>query len=515
MTKDLMIPENIKDPKYREYFDHLHEIIDKQNKEIFVKNQLFQILNLNFAQGLDSLAGELLVLLWNDQFNSIRIIIKNHEGQKGELLYSGGIGDKNDSYSYLDDQIEDQLGEPGILYIPDTSKIHSIKFVPGVDFPKTILGISLGHEKENHGFVWFACVNQKNFTKHESDTLLSLIKACSAAIQNCVEWNEKTKALFFRSEVLDQVDYPILIFNQNEVIFSNLSAKKSFNQILDNFAERQLLLKNFWKLPFEKISSVKLNNRDFKVSLIEGDHTSSKKIQAAIFIDETFLKKQQSYLSLILNSISQGLRSALNLILGSIKMLPLVGEINEHQKDFIKAVQLKAEESLNVIDDLLEIERLIKGDGLKLNNELLKSLVDISISMVGHIAKQKQISLINVIPDSDVSYYLDKVLFTQILANIFEFAIGQTNINGEITIKAEKDSHGLRILIIDNSNGLSKVEVERLNSSERLNEIPPTLRLARKISEFHCATLILQSDLGKGNTYIVQMPINFAGDQLT
>ena len=42
MNKDSMIPENIKDPKNREYFDHLHEIIERQNKEISVKNQIIQ-----------------------------------------------------------------------------------------------------------------------------------------------------------------------------------------------------------------------------------------------------------------------------------------------------------------------------------------------------------------------------------------------------------------------------------------------------------------------------------------
>ena len=193
MNKDIIVPENIKDPKYREYFEHLHEIIDKQNKEISVKSQLFQIQNLNFHRELADLVGELLALLWNDQFNSIRIIIKEYEGQTGELIFSGGIGNKNDSYAYLDVQVEEQLGEPGIFYILDTSKIHSIKFVPGNNFPKTILGISLGEAKETQGFVWFACEDQKNFTKHESDSLFSLIGACLCNDQELhrMEWKNK------------------------------------------------------------------------------------------------------------------------------------------------------------------------------------------------------------------------------------------------------------------------------------------------------------------------------------
>ena len=506
MSKDLIVPANIKDPKDREYFEHLHEIIEKQNKEISVKNQIIRIQDLDFHRDLKDLVGELLALLWDDQFNSIRIIIKKYEGKSKDLIYSGGLGNKSESYAYLDDQIEEQLGEPGILYILDTAKIHSIKFVPGNNFPKTILGISLRETKEYHGLVWFTCENQKVFTKHESDSLFSLIGACSTTINNCVEWDEKSKALSFRSEVLDRVDFPILILTQNAVVFSNVSARQYFNQILDNFNDNQTLLKNIWKLSVDDNKMISINNKDFKVTLIEDDLISSKKVKAAIFSDETLSKKQQDYLSVVLNSISQGLRSTLNLILGSVKMLPLVGEVNDHQKEYIKGIQLKTEESSNAIEDLLEIERIIEGEGLKLESDHLKSLVDVSISLISHLAKQKHINLINKIPNSEEHVNLDKALFNQTLANILEFSVGQTNLNGEIEIGAEKNSHNWKIFIKDTSNGLSQVEVDRLNSLDNLHEVPQTLRLARKIINFHGGTFILQSDLGKGNVYVIEIP---------
>ena len=281
------------------------------------------------------------------------------------------------------------------------------------------------------------------------------------------------------------------------MLFSNLAAKQSFNQILNNNSESQSLLKSIWKLPTDGKNLISLNKKDYRVSIIEDDLNASKKVKAAIFTDETLVKRQQEYLSVVLDSISQGLRSTLSLILGSIKMLPLVGEVNDHQKEYLKGIQSKAEESLKAIEDLLEIERIIEGEGLKLEGERLLSVVDISISLVSHLAKQKHISLINIIPNTDESINLDKVLFTQMLANIFEFAVGQTNLNGEITIGAEKDSHYWKILIKDNSNGLSQVEVDRLNSLDHLNEIPKTLSLARKIINFHGGTFRSSKRPGK------------------
>ncbi len=506
MAKTSFVPENIKDPKYREYFDHLHEIIERQNREIKFKNQLLQIQNLNFQQELVDLIGELLTFLWDDQFNSIRVNVKKKENQKEELLYSGGIGNKSSSYGYLDNQIEEQLGDPGILYISDTSKIHSIKFTPGDDYPKTILGMSLGEATESQGFLWFACANQKNFTKHESDFLFSLIDASSAIIKNCVNWNERTKTLSFQREVFDQIDHPVLLFTQNTILFSNTSARKIFNQILEDSTESELFLNKLWKLPIANKSFISLNNSDYGVTMIDDEYFSSQKTRAAFFTDETLLKKQQFYLSVVLNSISQGLRSTLILILGSIKMLPLVGEVNVHQKEYIDGVKLKAEESLTFIDDLLQVERVVESNGLKLNYESIKKVVDNSLLLVDHLAKQKQISIRNEISNSNEFVHLDCVLFTQMLANLLEFAIGLSNLRGEISIETDNASQGRSILIKDNSNGLSKVEVDRLNLSNNPDEIPQTLRLAKKIISFHGGTFILQSDLGKGNKYLIQLP---------
>jgi signal transduction histidine kinase len=506
MNKDSQIPENIKDPRYREYFAHLQEVIDKQNKEISVNNQIFQILKLNYRQDLKNLVGELLAILWNDQFSCIRIAIKKHEILTGELNFAEGIGAKNEAYAYLDDQVEDQLGKPGILYISDTSKIHSIKFVSGNQFPKTILGISLGVANDNFGVVWFACENQKVFTKFESDSLIALIGTCSTVIQNCIEWNETSQILSFRNEILDHANLPILILSRDEIIFSNFAAKESFNQILDNYDENQKLIRDIWKLTIESENLITLDIRDFQVNLVESNRNSSKSIRAAFFIDETLNKKQQDYLSTVLNSLSQALRSPLNLILGSTKMLPLVGEVNGHQNEYLKGILLKAEETLNIIEDLLEINRIIENKGLKIQTESLESLVNISSSLVNHLAKQKRISIVNEISNPVEVINVDKVLFTQTLANIFEFSISQTKIDGEITLSAVKNLNKWKITIKDNSNGISQVEVDRLNSFENLHEIPPTLRLARRIIDFHQGTFLIQSDLGKGNIFIIDIP---------
>jgi len=506
MNKDSLIPDNIKDPKHREYIIHLHEIIEKQNKEISLNNKIFQILNQNYRQILKQLLNELLVIFWDDPLSSIRIIVKKPESQPGDLDLTAGIGSNYEAYAYLDGQVEDQLGKPGILYISDTAKIHSIKFASGNQFPKTILGVSLGNENDNLGMIWFAFENQKNFTKFESDSLVSLVEACTTVIQRCIEWNENILKLFFQNEILDLVNSPIFIISKNEILFSNISAKQGFHKLLDNADEKENIIRKIWELIIENNNLITLNERVYQVHLVESIQNIQKSFRAAILIDETLPQKQRDYVSLVINSLSQGLRSPLNLILGSIKMLPLVGNVNQHQKDYINSIQQKTEESLKIVGDLLDLERIIKNNGLKIQAESLQSLVGISSSLINHFAKQKRISIINSISNLDEVINVDKVLFTQAIANIFEFAIKQTRLDGEIAFTADKNADKWQIEIRDNSNGLSQVEVDRLNSYENLHEVPPSLLLVRRIINFHGGTFKVQSDLGKGNTYLIEIP---------
>ncbi len=505
MNKKIIVPTDIRDTKNREYLEHLHEIIERQSNEISAKNQLLQIQNLNIHQDLDVVVHELLGLLWGDQFNCIRIIIKIPDDQFGDALYSKGKGNKSDSYAYLDNQIEEQLGNPGVLYISDTSKIHSIKFLPGYDFPKTILGISFGEEKEKNGLVWFACENQKYFSKHESDTLISLVRASSKIIKDCIEWNERNITLNLRNEILDQVNFPIFILSK-KIIYSNQEAKNKFRLIFEDHSKSQELINTIWKLSEGGEKHISINNSEYLVKLIDSNYFSPEKVKAVIFSDETLIKNQRNYLKVVVNSISQSLRSTLNLIQGSVKMLPLVGEVNEHQKDYLNAIHSKTTDSINVIEDLLEIERIIADDGLKLASESLNHIINNSILLVSYLAKQKHITLINKTPDSAVMVNLDKTLFSQMLACVFEFAISQTQLNGEISVETEKNNNIWNILIKDKSSGLSQVEVDRLNSRDQINEIPQTLRLARKIIDFHKGTFLLKSDLGKGNIYLIKIP---------
>jgi signal transduction histidine kinase len=506
MNKESNNIEQIKSSKYGEYFTHLQNINEKQRKELQLKEQVFEILKHDFHKDLHQLLSELLGYFQNGKFSSARFVVIFKQFPKRNNTISEGTGSNCNEYAYLDEQIEAQLGKPGILFIPDTTKIHSIKFISRSKFPRTILAISLEINPEKSGMIWFACEDQRIFSKAESDSHIAFAEACASVIRLCIEWNENINDLNFRNDILNLGYFPFFILSKDDVIFSNLKAKQMYKNILERNNDKVEFLRNIWDLKTEKDQSISINDKDYQILFIDSFQNFGESCRAVILIDDTMSQQQQGYISLVIDSISQGLRSPLNQILGSIKMLPLVGEVNNHQQSYINTIQGKTEDSLAIVEELFNLERVINNTGLRIQEIDIKSLIEISCALVGHLANQKRISILNISSNSEEMIKVDKVLFSQALANILEYAISQTSLGGEINIFVESRDENWCISITDSSNGFSQVEVDRLNSCEILREIPQSLLLVRRIVSFHGGFFMIQSSFGKGNTYNIKIP---------
>lgn len=508
VNKNPLIPEQIKTSKYAEYFSHLQEITEKQDRELTFSRILIQILEHDHHKKIQQILKELLVFFKNEAYSSIRIIINKNTSYGIDNQIKEGIGPKSDDYEYLDNQVQESLGKSGILYISDTSKIHSIKFKEGFQFPKTILGFTLNSSVEKTEFIWFACEEKKDFSKVESDMLASTIEACSKVIANCIEWN------FINSEkntfryVLDAVNLPIFLMLREKIIFSNLISQNIFKEYLDASMPMEKLIGQIQNVEAGNQKSITLNQRNFHINIIEVGQEFRGSLKAVVFMDETILEKQRDYISLIIETICQSLKLPLNLILGTVKMLPLVGELNEHQKKYISDIKDKTDDSLLITKELLDLERIIKNNGLNISGNKVKNIVDHAAKLVTHLAKQKQIKI--ELQQSTITemIWVDRTLFTQLITNVLEFAISKTSLGGIININFTSQKENWRITINDCSNGLPQVDLDKYNTFERLSEIPPGLLLVRSIIKFHGGIFNIQSEPGKGNTYIVEVPKN-------
>jgi signal transduction histidine kinase len=506
MNPKLFDPEKFNKSKNGNQSKLSTDINEKQDKVIQNNHQIIQILEIDFYTDVKKILKELLGCFKNDQFSSIRIILDNPKLISGNNIIAEGIGEQNNLYAYLDAQIGSQIGNSGILYISDTLKIHTIKFSEGNQFPKTILGIAIETKQNKLGYIWFASYVQKVFTKIEADALIRQAEACGYVIQNCLLWNENNFITEYLYDALNLVNLPLLVISKNTIIFSNQNANNILRSELEDNILKEKLVKKIWNFNEKHDNQLVIDNQNYQVNFCESARELQEKYRTVLLIDKTISQRQKNYTSLVFNSINQSLRSPLNIVLGSVKMIPLIGETNKQQKEYLSTIEKRTNDSIVLVEELLDLDRLLINDGLRVQKNDVRTLIAQSSELIEHLLKQKRISINCDDIDPELLIDADKSLFTQALINILEYAIGQTRLGEILNIYANSEEGNLEIQIVDKSSGLAKIDVDKLNSFENIYEIPSNLLLARRIIEFHMGTFTIQSEQGKGNTYIIKIP---------
>jgi len=111
----------------------------------------------------------------------------------------------------------------------------------------------------------------------------------------------------------------------------------------------------------------------------------------------------------------------------------------------------------------------------------------------------------------DITVELDPLLIKQALTNIIENAVNAyENKRGLVEIGAAFDSKSLNIEIEDSGCGIAEEDLDKIFMpffSSRPSGTGLGLPLARKIVDLHQGSLTVKSQLGKGTTFTISLPV--------
>lgn len=206
----------------------------------------------------------------------------------------------------------------------------------------------------------------------------------------------------------------------------------------------------------------------------------SKTIFTALIQDITEIKKAQKELekakekaldatktkSSFLANMSHEIRTPMTGIIGMSK-LALETELTKKQENYLKKINLSANNLLEIINDILDISKIEAGklEIVKEDFDLFEVIQNV-INMVEINAMEKNLD-INVDYDHSLgrSYYGDALRINQILMNLIGNAIKFTH-QGEVKLKVFKvDKNHLRFEIIDSGIGIPKEVQDKLFDS--------------------------------------------------
>lgn len=213
-----------------------------------------------------------------------------------------------------------------------------------------------------------------------------------------------------------------------------------------------------------------------------------------------------------ISSISHELRTPLTAIRGWTETVYGI-EDREMQKKGLRIISKETERLSDMVEELLDFSRMQNGK-FSLNlakTDVIAELSD-AVLMYSEKAKDEQISVVYKESDSVAIVNGDKNRLRQVFINILDNAIKYTQAGGTIRIDTETAEGEFFIYIADTGCGISKTDLPKVK--DRFYKANHTVRgsgiglaVADEIVKMHGGSLSLSSELGKGTTVSISLPL--------
>jgi signal transduction histidine kinase len=223
--------------------------------------------------------------------------------------------------------------------------------------------------------------------------------------------------------------------------------------------------------------------------------------------------------SQFLANMSHELRTPLNAIIGYTEMMAdgLYGDVSDKAQGVLERVQANGRHLLGLINDVLDLSKIEAGQlVLAVEEYAVIEMVATVMAATESLARAKNLRL-----SSDVAPGLptgmgDARRLAQVLLNLVGNAIKFTD-QGGVEIRAAQRGDRFDIAVVDSGPGIAPADQAKI--FEEFQQVDNTstrkkggtglgLSISRRIVELHGGRITVESELGKGSTFRISIPIN-------
>jgi signal transduction histidine kinase len=223
--------------------------------------------------------------------------------------------------------------------------------------------------------------------------------------------------------------------------------------------------------------------------------------------------------SQFLANMSHELRTPLNAIIGYTEMMAdgLYGDVSEKAQGVLERVQANGRHLLGLINDVLDLSKIEAGQlVLAMEEYSLADMVATVLSATESLARTKGLKLGSDVPAGLPTGTGDARRLTQVLLNLVGNAIKFTD-QGSVEVRAAEVDGRFELSVVDTGFGIAPEDQAKI--FEEFQQVDNTstrkkggtglgLSISRRIVELHGGHITVESDVGKGSTFKVTVPIN-------
>ena len=218
-----------------------------------------------------------------------------------------------------------------------------------------------------------------------------------------------------------------------------------------------------------------------------------------------------------LNTASHELRTPLNAIVGWVRLLQSGAlEDQDKLKQAVDAIERNARVQTRLIDDLLDVSRLMRGRvSLTVAPVNLRSIVDAAVDTLRPAAAAKHVA-VDVEATRDVLPVIgDEHRLQQIVWNLLANALKYTDGGGRVIVSIGADGDNAVLQVRDTGEGIDPgflpyvFEPFRQGTSITMRRgLGLGLAIARRLIDLHGGRISAESGgVGKGSTFTVSLPL--------
>jgi two-component system phosphate regulon sensor histidine kinase PhoR len=264
--------------------------------------------------------------------------------------------------------------------------------------------------------------------------------------------------------------------------------------------------------------------REFEVTAVPfGENSAELKGAVILFRDVTHFRKVEKMRRDFVANVSHELRTPLSIFRGYLETL--IDDPHQPPGELLRILEVMERHSnrLNaLVEDVLSLARL-ESPGMELTLsevDLPELLHSIMRDWEKRLAAKQLKSHLN-FPGNLPRLRADETRLQELIYNLLDNAVKYSKPGGTVFLRAEATGDSVRISVADQGIGIPENDLPRIferfyrADKSRSGEHPGTglgLSIVKHIAQLHGGSVEAVSELGKGTTISVVIPIGGAGD---
>ena len=258
----------------------------------------------------------------------------------------------------------------------------------------------------------------------------------------------------------------------------------------------------------------KIARGDFNISITIHEHDPFSEVAESVNEMAQKLSSMETQRQDFISNVSHEIQSPLTSISGFAALLKSDALTKQQRQHYIDIIETESKRLSKLSDNLLKLSSLESENvPIAIHNFRLDKQIENAVLMLEPQWIKKNI---------DISAELEKItiqgdeeLLREVWINLIHNSVKFTPENGLIKIKLYEDDSDIICHIADNGPGISKED--QIHIFERFFKVDKSrdrslggnglgLSLCKKIIELHKGKITMDSELGKGTTFMVMLP---------